>query len=55
MMEFLTDPKWSPEETRLHKERFELHKKMMNMDSSHREYQVLARRYHEICDILDDY
>ena len=54
MRKFLVDPKWTPEQTQLHKERFNL---QVEMDSIYREdhkrYSILAKRYHELCAILD--
>lgn len=54
-MSFQTDPKWSPEELALHRERWELLMEMNNCYTDNTErYKKLATRYHDINRILGD-
>lgn len=54
-MSFQIDPKWSPEELDLHKERWELLMKMAGYcDDTGTEYKLLAVRYHEIEDLINE-
>jgi len=54
-MEFLIDPKWNHRELELHQERYDLLVKMNEIYSSNKElYSRLAKRYHEINELLGD-
>jgi len=51
---FLTDENWSTIELALHKERWYLQVEMDYIyDKDKKKYSELAKRYHEICAILD--
>lgn len=53
-MAFLIDPGWSPEQTEMHRERWELQVKMDKLyDTDRNKYSELAKRYHELCALLD--
>lgn len=54
-MEFQIDPKWTSEERKLHKERWDLQRGMDKIYNDDVErYHKLAKRYHELERILDD-
>lgn len=54
-MSFQIDPKWNDEELFLHRERWLLQKAMDSLyDKDIKTYFILAKRYHEINEILDD-
>lgn len=54
MRKFLVDTKGTPEQTSLHKERFELQVEMDRIYcENYKRYSVLAKRYHELCAMLD--
>lgn len=54
-MKFLIDPKWNDDEITLHRERWKL---LMQMNRCYyndiKKYQQLAKRYHELNEIIDD-
>lgn len=55
MMEFQTDKRWNLEELALHRESFDLKLKMDKCYGTDvNEYQRLAKRYHEIANVLND-